>query len=470
MMKKAITMGIIFGSREFFPASLVSDARKQMFASLEELGIKSIALNEDVGVHGAVTTYDHAKLCAELFKKHADEIDGIIISLPNFGDEKGIADTLKLSGLNKPILVQAFPDDLDRFDVANRRDSFCGKISVCANLRQRGYNFSLTEDHCVYPDEESFKNDLKKFVGVCRVVNKLRNARIGAIGARPNAFNTVRYSEKILESAGISVSTADLSEIIGPALRLSDDNKAVKAVLEKIDQYVAHDGIPHAALLRMAKFKAILDRWTADQEVDATAIQCWNSVQENYGINVCTLMSMMSEELMPSACETDITGVLSMFALQLAGNAPSILVDWNNNYGNSKNKCVLFHCGNFAKSFIPDAKMNNAKILATTMGAENTMGSLDGRIPSGKLTYARLTTDDVNGVIRAYAGEGKFVDDALKTFGGHGVVEIPELQHLLRFICANNFEHHVAVAKNNLSEILFEAFENYLGWETYLHC
>ena len=469
MMKKKITLGVLFGSREFFPASLVSAARTQMFAALDELGVRYVALDGDVGVHGAVTTYDHAKLCADLFKKHADEIDGILISLPNFGNEKGIADTLRLSGLRVPILVQAFPDDLDKFDVANRRDSFCGKISVCANLRQRSYDFTLTQDHCVYPYEVSFKEDLKKFCGVCRVVNKLRNARFGAIGARPNAFNTVRYSEKLLESAGISVCTADLSEIIGPSSRLSDDDKTVRAALEKINSYIPHPGVPDASLTRMAKFKTVLDRWISDNAIDATAIQCWNSLQENFGINICTLMSMMSEELVPSACETDITGVLSMYALQLAGTGPAIIVDWNNNYAQEKNKCVVFHCGNFAKCYIPDACMNNAKILATTMGTENTMGSVDGRIPAGDLTYARVSTDDANGCIRAYAGEGRFVDDELKTFGGRGVVEIPRLQQLMRFICANGFEHHVAIAKNNLADILVEAFEGYLGWETYLH-
>ena len=466
---KKITLAVLFGSREFFPASLVFDARKQMFAVLEELGIDYITLDENTGVHGAVTTYAQAKECAELFKRHADEIDGILISLPNFGDERGIADTIKLSGLRKPILVQAFPDDLEKLDVANRRDSFCGKISVCNNLRQYGYNFSVTTDHCVFPAEESFKADLRKFAGVCRIVNKMHNARLGAVGARPTAFNTVRYSEKMLENVGISVITADLSELIGPASRLGDDDRIVKSALEKIDSYMPHDGIPQDALLRMAKFKGILDQWIADNEIDATAIQCWNSIQQNYGVNVCTLMSMMSENLMPSACETDITGLVSMYALQLAGAAPAILVDWNNNYGSDKNHCVLFHCGNFAKSFVPGCCMSNAKILATTMGTENTMGTVEGRIPSGKLTYARVTTDEVNGVIRAYTGEGKFVDDELKTFGARAVVEIPDLQDLMRFICLNGFEHHVAVAKENLAEIITEAFEGYLGWETYLH-
>ena len=467
---KQLTLAVLFGSREFFPGDLAIEARKQMFAALDKAGIKYISMDEKSGVYGAVTTYSHAKECADLFKKHADEIDGILISLPNFGAEKGIADTVKLSGLRKPILVQAFPDDLDKFDVSHRRDSFCGKVSVCSNLRQYGYDFSLTTDHTVYPYDVSFEADLAKFAGVCRVVKGMRTARLGAIGARPNAFNTVRYSEKILENAGISVLTADLSEIFGPVSRLSDSDKSVKDAIGKIDNYISHEGIPQESIVKMAKFKVVLDQWIEEHEIDGTSIQCWNSVQENLGVNVCTLMSMMSENLIPSACETDITGLISMYALQLAGNGPSILVDWNNNYGSEKDKCVLFHCGNFAKSFVPKATMNNAKILATTMGTENTMGSIEGRIVADKMTYARVTTDDVNGVIRAYTGEGRFVNDELDTFGARGVVEIPDLQQLMQYICLNGFEHHVAITKESLADIIVEAFEGYLGWETYLHC
>ena len=119
--------------------------------------------------------------------------------MPNFGDEKGVADTIRLSGLNVPILVQAYPDDLKQLSVERRRDAFCGKISVCNDLRQYGYAFTLTRRHTVLPLSDSFRADLDSFVGVCKVVKGLRGARLGAVGARPDAFKTVRFSEKLLE-------------------------------------------------------------------------------------------------------------------------------------------------------------------------------------------------------------------------------------------------------------------------------
>ena len=463
------TLAVIFSSRDFFPAHLVTQARKDVIDVLAELGIKGIMLDESVAVHGAVQTYQHSHMCADLFKAHRDEIDGILVVLPNFGDEKATVDAIKFSGLEVPILVQAYPDDLNEFNVENRRDAFCGKISVCNNLRQYGYAFSLTDLHTVSPRSEEFKHDLQKFVGVCRVVRGLTSARLGAVGARPAAFNTVRYSEKLLQEAGITVVTVDLSEILGVASRLKDEDATVKARLDLIMDYLPTQGVPSDSIMRMAKFSAALEAWMKEFDIQATALQCWNSVQKNYGINVCTLMSMMSEKLMPSACEVDITGVASMYALQLANGFPSALVDWNNNYSGDPDKCVLFHCGNWAKSFYQDAKMDYANILATTLGKENTYGAINGRKPSGPMSFARISTDDQSGIIRAYVGEGQFTDDPLDTFGSRAVVYVPQLQDLLKYIVKNGFEHHVAISAQPAADILEEALETYLGWYVYRH-
>jgi L-fucose isomerase-like protein len=158
-----------------------------------------------------------------------------------------------------------------------------------------------------------------------------------------------------------------------------------------------------------------------------------------------------------------------MYALTLASGQPAALVDWNNNYGGDPNKCVLFHCGNWANSFFAEVKMANAEILATTLGTENTYGTVAGRTPAGPFGYARITTEDKTGRIRAYVGDGEFVDDPLDTFGSRAVVRVPNLQGLLRHICKNGFEHHAAMATAHAARILAEAFETYFKWDTYYH-
>jgi len=469
MNKSPATLGVIFGNRDFFPDRLVPDARADVAKLFTELGIEPVMLDPADSKLGSVETHRDARKCAELFRRNRERISGVLVCLPNFGDEKGVADTLKMAGLNVPVLIQAYPDELDKLDVIRRRDAWCGKISVCNNLRQAGIPFTLTTSHVVRPLDASFRRDLLDFTAVCRVVQGLRKVRLGAVGARPGAFNTVRYSEKILERHGISVTTVDLSEIIGAASKIGDTDKRLTGKVDEIKAYANATAVPAAKLAQMARLGIVLDDFVAANHLDATAIQCWTSVQTNHGCNVCTSMSMMSENFLPSACEVDVTGVLTMYAMQLAASSPSAIVDWNNNYGADADKCVLFHCGNWAKSFLPDIKILNAPILGSTIGVENTWGALDGRTPAAPLTYGRITTDDSRGVIRTYVGEGALTSDELRTFGNRAVAHVPRLQKLMRYVCLEGFEHHVVMNASRTAGILAEAFERYLGWEVYRH-
>jgi L-fucose isomerase-like protein len=464
-----MTLGVIFGNRDFFPDVLVAEARRDLMRVLAALGIEAVVLTPEQTKLGAVETWQHAVLCGQLMREQRHRIEGILVCLPNFGDEKGIADALRLSELTCPVLVQACPDDLDQFGLERRRDAFCGKISVCNNLRQYAIKYSLTRDHTVAIDSDRFKDDLLEFLAVCRVVKGLRRVRIGAVGARPNAFNTTRYSEKLLEQAGISVNTIDLSEVFGRAADIASADPRVTQRIELIRQYADSSAAPVESMVKMAKFAVVLDGWMEELGLTATAIQCWSSMQKNYGVNVCTIMSMMSEQMMPSACEVDIAGVVSMYALQLASSRPSALVDWNNNYGTDPDKCVFFHCGNWAKDFLPDIRIGTAPILGTVLGEANTVGALAGRTPAGPVTFGRVSTDDLSGRIRAYVGEGEFTDDPLDTFGTKAVVRVPRLPQLMHYICRNGFEHHAAMTGAHCAGAITEALGNYLGWDVNHH-
>ena len=463
------TLGVIVGNRDFFPDVLISEARRDLTRLFAELSIEPVWLSPEESKLGAVETWRDAQKCGELLRRNRERLEGILVSLPNFGDEKGVADSIRLADVNVPILVQAYPDDLDQFGLDRRRDAFCGKISVCNNLRQFGLKYSLTRDHTVAVLDPRFEQDLASFVQTCKVVRGLNRVRIGAVGARPNAFNTTRYSEKLFENTGISTNTIDLSEIFGEAGRIADTDNRVKTRIEQIHAYTDTSEAPAESLVRMAKFATVVDEWMDSLGISATAMQCWSSLQKNFGVNVCTIMSMMSQRMMPSACEVDIAGVISMYALQLASGRPSALVDWNNNYGGNPNKCVLFHCGNWATEFLPDAKMGTAPILGTTLGEENTVGALNGRTDSGPVTIARISTDDLSGGISSYVAQGEFTDDPLNTFGSRAVVDVPGLPALMHVICLNGFEHHAAMNRSHTGPAVAEALSRYKGWRTFHH-
>src|SRR5437660_6553610 len=424
METKKMTMGVIVGNRGSLPDQLAKTGREEILRALEAAGIDVVAPTPEETKHRAVETREDSRRCADLFKKNRDRIDGIIVTLPNFGEERAIADTLRLAGLRVPVLIQATPDDPKKMTIAFRRDSFCGKMSACNNLKQYGIPYSITTLHTEAPDSPEFVKDLQWFAAVCRIVNGFRNLRVGAIGARPAAFNTVRYSEKILEANGISIETLDLSEVLGRIDRMKDTDDLAQTKLASIKKYVDSKDVPDTALMKMAKLGAVIDQWMAATEVGISAVQCWTSLEENFGVVPCTVMSMMSEHLLSSACEVDIAGVLGMHALQLASGTPSALLDWNNNYGSNPDKAVCFHCAKLPKHFFRSVKMEYQEIIAGTVGKDNTYGTCYGLIKPEKMSFARFSTDDTAGKMRGYVGEGRFTDDPLNTFGSAGVVEI----------------------------------------------
>ena len=461
---KNLNFGVIVGNRDVFPDHLAKEGRIEIISVLKELGYGYVILDESDTKDGVVESYSDAKKCAKLFKENKEQIMGIIVVLPNFGDEKGIGNTLKLTELNVPILIQASSDEIDKMNRKFRRDAFCGKLSVCSVLYQYGIPFTLTETHTCPINSDAFKTDIIKFEKVCKIVKKLKNVRFGQIGVRPNAFETVRYSEKILQLHGITIEPIDLSEIFGEISRLPDGDPKVKEKIQVIKDYTPTTTFPEDGILKLAKLAVVVENWVLENELDGFAFQCWPSIQDNFGIVPCAVMSMFSEGLVPAACEVDIAGLIGMYILQVATETPSAILDWNNNYGDDPNKMVLFHCSNLPKSFFKDTKMTIHPIISDLKGDDKSFGAIQGRIKSKPCTLLRIETDDVFGEIKALLVEGNYTDDLLETFGGYGVIEIPNLQDVLKTLCKEGFAHHVAASLNKVGEIVFEALSNYLGW------
>lgn len=470
--KERMCFGIIIGTRAYFNSELAKDVRKQLLKTLADEGYDYVILPEDATPTGSssIETREDGLKCAELFRQNRDRIDGIIVSLPNFGFEIGIINAISVADLNVPVLVQACDDENDKVDLAARRDAFCGKISVCNNLYQYGIPFTDTTLHTYSIYSELLAKDINKFAGICRVVNGLRHARIGAIGARPAGFQTVRASEKLLQKSGITVVPVDLSEILGAARKIEDTDAELLKKLEEIKCYAAVPKEYSDKLVLQAKFGVAVERWIEANQIDAVAVQCWDSLEQNYGCAACVTMSMLGEKLLPAACEVDIAGAVSMYALTLAAQGQSALLDWNNNFAEDRNKCVCTHCGNFPKSFVRnDLKLGTLGVLGRTLGKVNTFGAVYGKVTKGDFTFFRISTDDTKGAIKAYLGTGEITDDPYGMDGCIAVTKVNNLQTLMKYICKNGFEHHVAMVRNDVKEILNEAIEDYLGWNLYVH-
>jgi L-fucose isomerase-like protein len=281
----------------------------------------------------------------------------------------------------------------------------------------------------------------------------------------------MRASEKLLQLSGITVVPVDLSDIFAAAGAIADDAKEVQAKDAEIRAYGnVPSRIKSDAMTRNAKFQLAVERWLAANEIDAFSVQCWTSMQLNYGCASCTAMSMMGEKLCPGACEVDIAGAISMYALALAALKPSALLDWNNNFGDDRDMCVCTHCSNYPKGFVgADIEISELDVLGESLGRERSFGAIKGHVASGDMTFFRMSTDDRHGRIKAYVGEGEFTDDPFPMDGGIAVTRVRDLQLLMKYLCRNGFEHHTAMVRTHCADIVEEAVENYLGWDLYRH-
>ena len=468
---RPVTMAVVIGSRGFFSPAPCREARDQVLAQLERLGVNVVILPFEATLNGAVQSIADADLYAAHFRGQMDQIDGLVICLPNFGDEIAVVELVNRARLNVPILLQASNDTLDKVDVHSRRDAFCGKISVTNNFWQYGIAYSETTSHTCDVWGDEFGADLGRFARVCRTVRGLRGARLGSIGARTGAFQTMRYSEKLLQAAGMTVVTVDLSEMIGAAGAIGPDDPDLHSTLRRIKAYgtiPAH--IQPAQIEKQARWTLAVNRWIADNGCDASAIQCWRSLQDNFGCATCLTMSMMGEDLMPSACEVDIMGAVSMFGLALASGAPPAILDWNNNYASEPDMCVCTHCGNYPKSFIGDTpEISELDVLGKSIGRSKCFGAVKGKVKAGPMTFFRLSTDDRAGSVKCYLGQGEFTDDPFAMDGGIAVTRVQNLRKLMRFVTQNGFEHHVAMVRGDHADVMAEAVTRYLRWPIYHH-
>ena len=464
MANNKTTFALFFGNRGFFPASLQASARKQMQGSLKKLGHKTIVLDSKATRHGAVETPEEGQRYANFLRKNQGKYGGVILCLPNFGDETGAVAALKDAGV--PILVQAYPDDLDKMAPALRRDAFCGKFSVMDVFCQYDVLFTALTPHTVHPVSKAFAGNIDYFDRLCRVYNGMKEMVVGAIGARTTAFKTVRFDELALQRYGVTTETLDLSDIFARVKALKSSSAKVEGKSELLKKSCSWKGVPKAASEQLAKLAVVLEDVIQEYKMDALAFRCWIEIQQQLGISPCVLLGLLNERRIAAACEVDVCNAVAMRALSLAsGKAPACL-DLNNNYADEQNKFILFHCGPVPPSMMTNrGRITDHSILANAVGEGCGYGCRQGRIKPMPFTYGSTKTED--GGVCMYLGEGQFTDDPIPNdfFGCAGVAEIPGLQEKLQTIGYLGYRHHTSVTPGHVAEPMYEALEKYLGYE-----
>ena len=464
MNTRKTAFALFFGNRGFFPASLLKSAREEMQAVLGKLGHETLVMPEEATRHGAVETPAEGRLYAEFLRKNQGKFGGVILCLPNFGDENGAIAALKDCGV--PILVQAYPDELDKMAPELRRDAFCGKFSIMDVFIQNGLPFTTLQPHTVAPASAAFAANVDYFDRLCRVYNGLKRMTVGAIGARTTAFKTVRIDELALQRHDITMETLDLADVFNRMGKLDAGAAAVKAKAARLKDYTNWDGVPEKAFDKLVRLAVVIDGLVEEYALDAIALRCWVEMQQQLGISPCVLLSELNDRGVTAACEVDVGNAVTMHALRLATGQPPMCLDWNNNYGDELDKCILFHCGPIAQSLMTaKGQVVDHAILANAVGANCSFGCNVGRIRPMDFTFGSMLTDE--GKLNFYLGEGKFTKDPIPAdfFGCAGVAQIPRLQDALQTIGYLGHRHHTSAAPGQVAAPVLEAFAKYLGYE-----
>lgn len=464
MKQQRQTFALFFGNRGFFPESLIAGARRELRTVVEKLGYDTLMMAESATPHGAVETTEQGLKYARFLAAKRGKYDGVILCLPNFGDETGAVAALRDCGV--PILVQAYPDELDKMGFAHRRDAFCGKFSVMDVFCQYGLPFTAFKPHTVHPSSDAFARQVHEFAAVCRVVSGMRRMTIGAIGARTTAFKTVRFDELTLQKYGITTESLDLSEVILRVRKMSFSSKKCKDKAERLKKYTGWKGVPPEAFETLVKLGVALDDLMAEFGMDAMALRCWLEMEKDLQVSPCVLLSEINDRGIPAACELDVCNAIPMFALSRASARPATCLDWNNNYGEDEDRCILFHCGPVPQSLMTaKGQVIEHPMFAKALGAGCGYGCNAGRIAPNPMTFCSSKTQD--GKLVFYLGEGEFTEDKIADdfFGCAGVARIDGLQAVLQTVGQQGYRHHVGVTAGHVAGPVREAFTRYLKYE-----
>jgi L-fucose isomerase-like protein len=458
------TFALFFGNRGFFPESLIASARLEVAGRLRELGYGVLMMDEGATRYGAVETPEEGRTYADFLARNRSHYQGVILCLPNFGDETGAVEALRDCGV--PIFILAYPDELDKMDFSYRRDAFCGKFSIMDVFLQYGIPFTVFPPHTIHPASDLFAGQICDFAVICRVVSGMRRCTVGAVGARTSAFKTVRCDELTLQKYGITTEVFDLSEVIRRVELMNDSSAAYLAKAERLKNYTDFTAVPAENFANLVKLGVVMDELIIENRLDALALRCWIELEKTLKIAPCVLLSELNDRGFAAACELDIGNAVAMYALQLAtGKSPACL-DWNNNYGDDPDKCILFHCGPVAQSLMTaKGRVIDHPMFAKALGAGCGYGCNVGRIAPTPLSFASSTTLD--GKLRFYLGEGEFTADPIppEFFGCAGVAQIDNLQQKLYRLGYAGYRHHVSVAPGRVASALREAFTRYLNYE-----
>ncbi len=461
-MKKQ-TLAVLIGTGIFFPPEFSINARKEITEAVEKIGCEVLILPEKETTFGGINSNEDGRKYARFLEEHHGKFDGIVFSLPNFGNENSAI--LAVRDANVPIFVHAYSDTIGMMDPKHRRDAYCGKFSVMNQFVQARVPFTTYMPHSIMPDDPRFLQQLSDFAAVSRVVKGMKRFTVGSIGARTTPWKTVRFDEVTLENHGITNETVDMSILFERVRALPINTPAYAEKYKALANYADWSAMPSEKFDTFVKTGVVIDQIIEENDMDCVGFRCWHEIEDYLHIAPCVLLAHLNSRGIPAACEVDIGNAVSMRALQLATDNPAVTLDINNNYGDEEEKCILFHCGPMPVQMLREKqKIVVNPLLAMVHGDDDSWGSSQALVKPSPMTY--MSAKSENGRMKFYLGDAEFTNDPIEEafFGNAGVAKIPNLQKVMYGAGQAGFRHHVSVSLGHAASILREAFK-YLDYD-----
>lgn len=410
--------------------------------------------------HGAVHALDEAEALAEYFAR--ERVDCLVVCPVDFGDERSAAKIAEK--LRVPVLLYATkePPASTGPGLARVSDSYCGNLSIAAAFHRRRLPFHFAG--LFLPDEPGLRAEIEAFVCAVAVVKGLRNARIGQVGVRPATFETVAYDEVALACKfGQNVIWANLADILREARESADDAEAVRDIIADMRRTVPTITVADDYLVKAAKLEATLAAFWERSGLSALTMQCWHSIQAEFGISLCALFGRLTGRHMLTACENDVLGAVSMLAQYRAGLGNDLphFVDWTIRHREDPNRLLAWHCGNAPVCLARDAGEVALRSRGDMTGAEPIdagdpqAGLYQFQLKPGPVTFCRLAEYD--GEWKMLIARGEIIPSDETLAGTWAWVEVADHDRLYRTLVENGFIHHASMIHGDQAPALTRA-------------
>ncbi len=459
-----VKIGFVPAHREPFDEMWAADMRKrclQAFAGIDNLEI--IVPDATLTRGGCVRDDKDAEKTIELFSEK--NIDGLIIGTMTFGDE---VSALAIASAFQDLPVMLFGTKEGDFtaDGGRRSDSFCGTLSISSGLHRRQIPFIF--GGLVFPEEEDFLDVMNDFVRVCSIYGGFIGAKVGLVGPRPERFETCIFSEDELmrqfNQRVVPISLPDIMKMADPA---GENAEAIKKIVESIKQQANVSEIAAGTTAKIAGLEYALTKFAKDKNLSAMGVQCWNAMQEVYGLSPCYAMGRLTDQGIMTSCEVDIYGALTMLVQYLASLKCTVphFIDWTIKHQEMEDTFLAWHCGNSPASLAcnaKDVKVRYHSILGESLGIERSQGTGEFQLKEGTVTLCRLQEHEGEFKMLVTNGEAVHSDQQLR--GSWSWIQVDDLDELYATLIDEGFVHHASMIHGDYSEAIIDAC-SYLGIE-----